>query len=82
MPRFFFHLEAGGSRLVDEDGVDRPDLRTAVSDALRQARDLLGHEVRDEGVLDLTRSIVIADEDGHVHHLLQLADAVIIRPSR
>ena len=78
MPRFYFHLRIDGTRVLDEDGSEHVDLGTAIVDARRQARDLLGHEVRETGVLDLSRAIEIEDEERHIRHRLLMADTITI----
>ena len=82
MPRFFHHLRFDVTRLLDQDGSVFADLDAAIADARRQARDLLGQELREDGVLDLTRSIEVTRETGEVLHRLPLVDVVTIIGAR
>ncbi len=63
MPRYFFHLLDGASRLEDREGLKLPDHEAAWSHGVRSAREVIDIE-RDAGVLRPGRLVDIVDEDG------------------
>jgi hypothetical protein len=76
MPIYYFHIRNGDKLELDPDGVELPDLDTAVSEARRVARELLG-EVTGLGRETL---IEIADEGGPTALTVPFSSA--IRPKR
>jgi hypothetical protein len=78
MPRYFFHLRDGDDRLLDVDGVELPDPASAAAQALKEARGMLGEEVRSNGRLQLNLRIDVEDEHGNIIHSLAFDQAVSI----
>ena len=76
MPLFFFQLRHRDDQFVDPDGAELPDIASATRHALRTARTILGHDVADDGVLDLNFRIDIEDSSGTILHRVTFADAV------
>lgn len=74
MTLYFFHLDDGGEILIDEDGIDLPDLRAAKAKALCIARDTLSHDLR-SGTVDLSLCIKVEDRVGNLVHSLPLDQA-------
>ncbi|HEY0445192.1 MAG TPA: hypothetical protein VGD19_01940 [Allosphingosinicella sp.] len=61
MPRYYFHVQDGISRLDDEDGIVLPDAEAAWYQAVRSARELIRNDIcggRPGGYVE------IADEQG------------------
>lgn len=80
MPRYFFHLH-NDVDARDEEGVDLPDLRAARTEATRQARDMIGEIVKEEGRLTLHHRIDIEDKAGAVLSTVWFSDAVTVESS-
>ena len=78
MPRYFFHLRDGDDRLLDSDGVELPNPASAAAQALKEARGLLGEEVRANGRLQLYLRIDVEDENGTIIHSLAFDQAVLV----
>ena len=76
MTRYFFHLH-NDINTPDNQGADYPDDRSAMEEALRSARDLASHNVK-EGKLDLSHFIICVDETGREVGIVYFADAVSV----
>lgn len=63
MPRYYFHVRDGVSRLQDEEGMVLPDAEAAWYQALRSARELIRHDPFHNGFKP-GRAMEIADENG------------------
>lgn len=63
MPRYYFHLQNGGSRELDCEGVTLPDAEAAWFQAIRSARVLI-EETAANGVSQIQQRLEIEDEDG------------------
>ena len=74
MPRYFFHLY-DDMAVVDEEGVELPDVEAARGKALHDARAMACAEVL-EGRLNLSHRIEVADEAGSVLLTLEFGDTV------
>lgn len=80
MTRYFFHLH-NDINTPDNEGADHPDDRSAMEDALKSARDLASHNVK-EGKLDLRHFIICVDETGREVGIVYFADAVSVKGIR
>jgi hypothetical protein len=63
MPRFFFHIFDQGEAITDEEGMDFPDIDSAIAEARHSARDFAAECVRSGVVVD-GRKIVVQDSQG------------------
>ena len=77
MPRFYFHLY-DNLAVLDDEGVELPDLEAAWSHAVRCARVTFAETAKDEGRVVLHHRIDIADEQGAVLETVQFGDAVTV----
>jgi hypothetical protein len=77
VPRFFFNVY-DDVIVLDEDGLDLPDLAHAQREALRSARSLACQQVG-RGELHLDHRIEIADERGECLAKVRFVDAIDIR---
>jgi hypothetical protein len=75
VPRFHFHL-FDDLDVVDDEGIELPDLETARSHAVRCARVTFAETAKDEGRVVLHHHIDIADELGSVLETVRFGDAV------
>ncbi len=73
MPRYFFHLDRTGGRLMDEGGMHLPDAEAAWYQAVRSARELIRGELALGGRWE-DQAIVISDERGSAIDQLPLND--------
>ena len=64
MPRYFFHVRAGGSLTRDGDGLDLPDIDAARKHAIAQA--CRAWSENPPASQDNTETFEIADEHGEV----------------
>jgi hypothetical protein len=62
MPRFFFHV-VGGDLVVDEEGIELPDIGAARHHAIVGARSILSSEIM-AGRLPLREAIEVTDDNG------------------
>ena len=75
VPRFYFHLH-NDMDVVDEEGVELPDLEAARSHAVRQARVTFAETARDAGHVVLHHRIDVEDEQGTVLATVKFGEAV------
>lgn len=78
MARFYFHLREGDGVFLDTEGIDLPDVQSARNRAIAEAKGLLAVELRERSLVDLSRSIDVADEGGTIVHSLPFDDIVIV----
>jgi hypothetical protein len=76
MPRYFFHVY-NHEIVMDEEGLDLPDLDAAREIALDSARDLVCDSVH-QGHLNLDHRIEVVDESGATVIVLTFRDAFTI----
>ena len=76
MARFFLHLHSD-TALLDEEGIERPDLAAARAAAVRNIRDLLADDVM-RGRIALRQRIDITDADGRVLATVPFREAVLV----
>jgi hypothetical protein len=70
VPRYFFHV-LDGDWYLDQEGDDLPDLRSAIREAERVARDLL----QDEAKGDMSHArLDVADEHGTIVHVVRFRE--------
>ena len=77
MPLFYFHLREDGTIVVDEEGIELPDLSAAREEAIAGARSILSDEAK-KGRLPLSFRVEVTDEAGDTVMSLIFADAVAI----
>ena len=61
MPHFYFHFRQG-EKIIDDEGLDLPDLAAAQAEALKSIREIVAERVLTGD--DFPDSIVITDADG------------------
>lgn len=77
MPRYFFHLH-DDLEVVDEEGVDLPNLETARFEALKAVRDLMAEDVK-RGRLTLSHRIEVCDQRGAPVLTVRYGEAITLR---
>ena len=77
MPRYYFHLEEGGSRITDDEGLSLPDATAAQAEAVKGARSIMASEVLN-GTLPLAATLIVEDDAGAPIAALPFRDAVLI----
>jgi hypothetical protein len=75
VPRFYFHLY-DALDVLDEEGIDLPDLEAARAHAVRCDRVTFAETAKDEGRVVLHHRIDIADKQGAVLETVRFGDAV------
>jgi hypothetical protein len=65
MARFYFHIRRGKEVVMDEEGVDLPDVEAARKEGLLAAREILAEMVLHNEVVD-GQEFQIADDRGIV----------------
>jgi hypothetical protein len=75
MPRYYLHIRNADGMLLDEEGIDLPDLDAARELALAFVRDLLGDGIK-AGKGIVPESIMIADADGQELVIVPLEHAL------
>lgn len=78
MPRYFFELH-NDVDAIDDDGVELPNLASALARALREARTMIQVSVVETGRIDLRHHIDVRGEDGSILHVLRFEDAVTVQ---
>ena len=78
MPPFYFHL-FDDVLILDEEGVELPDVATAREVALQSARDVLAAEMISKGSITLRHRIDVEDEDHHTVLTLPFRSAVTVK---
>jgi hypothetical protein len=63
MRRFYFHLRQDGELVLDDEGIELPDVATARREAERGARELLAEAIK-ASKDTVPEAFVIADEHG------------------
>jgi hypothetical protein len=77
MPRFYLHIRSAGEMIVDEEGLELPGLKAAISEAVRGARGILAGEI-ETGFLRLDQAIEIHDAQGLHVRTVPFTDTVSI----
>jgi len=77
LSHYYFHLLNGRDSLDDPEGRDVADPAMIPAAALRDARNMLSHDMLD-GAIDLGCTIEVRDEAGALIHDLKFRDAVTI----
>jgi hypothetical protein len=77
MARYFLNLHERGTVLVDEEGVDRPGLESARTEALRTVRAIMSADVN-EGHLCLSGAVEVTDDAGQTVATVPFKDAIMI----
>lgn len=78
MVRFYFHIKEDGRMVLDDEGVDLPDVDAAKREALQCAREMLGDAIK-AGKPTVPDALVIADEFGRVLAVMSL---ITVLPAR
>jgi hypothetical protein len=78
MPRYFFDLH-DDMDVIDNEGVELPDLMAAKAHALGEARTMIQASVAETGRIDLRHRIDIRNENRAVVHVIRFEDAVKIQ---
>jgi hypothetical protein len=76
VPRYYFHLH-NEEIVLDEQGMDMPNLAAARAQAVDDARDMICRSVR-EGHLNLDHRMEVTDEAGTVVVTVRFRDAFTI----
>jgi hypothetical protein len=77
VPRFYFQLHDDFD-VIDEEGLQLPDLEAARAHAVRCVRVTFAETAKDEGRVVLHHRIDIADEQGAVLETVRFRDAVSV----
>lgn len=77
MPRWYFHLDQAGKRLIDPEGVEIADRSSVRSRAVGVARALIAEDAIN-GVLYLDTRLCVVDEQGGAVLEIAFADAVAL----
>jgi hypothetical protein len=75
MPRYHFNI-FNDSTVMDDEGLELPDIAAAVDEAIRSARELIGHEIMAGRAIHRSHKIEIADEGGKVLHTVRFGEVV------
>jgi len=78
MARYFLHLRDGSDEVLDDEGIDYPDMDAVRAAVVKSARDVMAGQIRDLGVLDLRFRIDAENEVGDTVYSLRFADAISI----
>lgn len=78
MPHYYFDLH-NDLDAEDSEGGDFPDLGSAVTYALFEARTMIQASVAETGRIDLSHHIDIRDETGAIVHVLHFEDAITVQ---
>ena len=76
MPVYFLHIRRGKDVVVDEEGVELPDLQAAREEALASVRDIVAEDVRTQRPVDLRDRIEITDAQGRVLLNVAFSEAI------
>jgi len=63
MPRFYFHTRRGQMTVLDQEGVDLPDITDAEDEAKRRAQAIVASEAP-KGVPVTNGKIIVDDDNG------------------
>ena len=63
VPRYYFHVERAGQRILDEEGSDVSDLESVQGLAVRAAADLAAEDLK-SGVHSVEQFILVENETG------------------
>ena len=75
MSRFYFHLQAGGQVVPDDEGTDLPDLSSPKREAMQSAREMLADAIK-SGKPEVAEAFVITDEVGRALAVVPLLAAL------
>jgi hypothetical protein len=78
MRRYFLHVRDGTSVIIDDQGIELPDLGAARQEALAAARQIMSQAVLKGEPLD-GRVFEIADQHGTVLLLVPFSEALVAR---
>lgn len=78
MPRYFFDLYDDMISL-DPEGTELSGLEAAKRHATKEARQIIGASVTEQGKIDLRHKIKVRDETGAVVHTIKFEDAVSVQ---
>src|SRR5215210_4326878 len=75
MSRLYFHLQAGGQVVPDDEGTDLPDVSAAQREAMQSARELLADAIK-SGKPEVAEAFVIRDAAGRALSVTPGRDAL------
>jgi len=75
VPRYFFDLH-NDMDVIDDEGVELPDLDGALAHAFSEAKSMIQASVADTGRIDLRHHIDVRDESGATVDVMHFEDAV------
>jgi hypothetical protein len=78
MHRFYFHIRSGEEVIIDQEGMDLPDVNAARLEALAAARHILADAIK-SGKVDTPEAFVIADSNGSE---LETVPFAVVLPKR
>jgi hypothetical protein len=79
MRRYHFNVFNDFTSL-DDEGRELPDIAAAVDEAIRSARELIGHEIMAGRTIHRSHRIEIADDAGSILHTVRFGDIVRLEP--
>ena len=63
VPRFYFHVERDGQRIVDDEGSDLSDVQNVQKAAVQAAADLAADDLK-QGAQSVEQFIIVENESG------------------
>jgi hypothetical protein len=78
VPRYFFDLH-NDMDVIDDEGVELPELDGALAHALSEAKSMIQASVADTGRIDLRHHIDVRDESGATVYVMHFEDAVTVQ---
>ena len=78
MPTFYLHLRDGTDETLDPEGCEYDDMEALRHGVLASARDVMGSDIKNGGVMDLRYRIDAEDSSGQVVYTLAFKHAVNI----
>ncbi|GGD24280.1 DUF6894 family protein [Aureimonas glaciei] len=76
MPKFFLNIHKDGQTVKDEEGVDFPDIESAVEEAMAAAREIIAENIKRNEAPCIGHAFEIIDSRGAVLRTLPFSDSL------
>ena len=76
MPRYYFDVSDGAELFIDDDGMELPDMPTAINEARRALADMVRDSLRSDGA----DAVSIAIRDGADGPVIISVNLTTVRP--